>query len=126
MRKYLGACLLILFILLVGVSIIFSHTILQEGNPLLVADKMGTILITGSSYEKLDENRYIVRSTPHDKKRLITYLAKHNLTLTDQMGAGLLFKAKQGESFTAIVRMDTAFFEIWDFHKQSKNDASLP
>jgi hypothetical protein len=57
---------------------------------------------------------------------MIAYLAKNNLTLTDQMGAGLLFKGKQGESYAATVRMDTTFFEIWDFHKQSKNRPSLP
>ena len=82
--------------------------------------------IAGDSYVKFDEKKYIVKANATDIKKLTDYLTQNDMVFVDQVGSGLLFKGKDGVSHTAIKRMYTTSFEIWDFSNQANQGLVLP
>jgi hypothetical protein len=126
MIKYLKVLVILILLVLAILFLIFSPTIFQEGNAIPVAKGIITISLTGNSYSKVDEHKYIVKANVKESKKFIDYLAQNNLEFVDQMGAGVIFKGKNGTQYIAIRRMYTTFFEIWDFNNQTKPGLVLP
>lgn len=115
MSKRLNVLIIVLFSILIIPFLVFSPTIFQEGNPLPVMSGIMKLSMTGEGYAKINEHKYIVRANEKDIKKLEDYLAQNNLVHAEQMGSAHLFKDKNGKTYTAISRMYTTSFEIWDF-----------
>ena len=126
MIKRAKKIIIFFLIVLVGILLLFSSTIFQEGNPIPVANGIIQLSFAGKSYVKLDQHKYIVKANAKDIKKLTDYLTQNKLVYVDQMGAGLLFRGKDGENYTAIKKMYTTSFEIWDFDHQIEPGLVLP
>jgi hypothetical protein len=123
MKKVLA---ILISLVLAILFFIFSPTIFQEGNPIPVAKGIITISLTENSYSKIDEYKYVVKANGKENKKFLDYLAQNNLEFVDQMGGAVIFKGKNGAKYTAIKRMYTTSFEIWDFNNQARPGLILP
>lgn len=119
MRKYIASVVLITILLL---FVVFSNTIFQEGNPIPVAVAITQITVTGKSFTQLDEHRFIVKSSDKDIQKLKDYLLSKGMKYTDQMGSGIFFVGEKGEKYTAMSRMYTTHFQVWEFNNPLPNN----
>lgn len=126
MTKRLKILVIALLLVLIIPFLIYSPTIFQEGNPLPIGYGIIKLFTTGDGYAKINEHKYIVKANEKDIKNLQDYLAKNNLAHVDQMGAAHVFKDKQGNSYTAISRMYSTAFEVWDFNNAVNQGLILP
>lgn len=126
MKRRLKVLIIGLSLFLIIPFLIYSPTIFQEGNPLPVGYAIIKLFATGDGYAKIDEHKYIVRAEANDIQKLKGYLAQHNIVHADQMGAAHFFNDKQNNSYTAISRMYSTAFQVWDFNNSANQGLKLP
>ena len=126
MTKRLKILVLALLLVLIIPFFIYSPTIFQEGNPLPVGYGIIKSLVTRDGYAKIDKNKYIVKAEAKDIQKLKDYLAQNQIVHVDQLGAAHFFKDKQGNSYTAISRMYSTAFQVWDFNNSVNQGLILP
>lgn len=124
MRKFLKTIVIISLIFFFSLLIIYAPSIFQEGNPLPVVYGILKLSITKDEYVKIDDHKYITTTKGDAVNNLKEYLARNNLTHTEQLGAAHFFK--NNKQYIAETRMYSKNFMIWDFSNPINQGLILP